>query len=384
MQTLLLIAFMVGSQQLLDHQQSPNAHISRIAPYIMIGATSILILRELLEVLSIGTDYFLTVRNWYDVNCVILLIYTADYMNTIIEDPSLDIPPTIFCITGFVLVLNIIFYFRATFLPFATFVGGLVAILFKLMPFIIVSLLLLLAFVYSYWITNDLCPSFMDCLLLTVTTIFTFEFDGGNYAIELLFMLIILMVLLNVVIAIVCDAWGSSSDLSTQLFWKYRLETIYENWYTEQILTYTRVNISAKIVDTTMRRIDSLWNTSYGSKDASFWEQAPYNIVTKKEHYDEPYEYFNPEQTREINLVKSLHTDLYWAKKGKGGKLTGFEKFAIVFRWLTSCIFYSFLVILGLVTGGLFWPEKFRLSLLIWDLQEREEIDRPRDVCSHS
>lgn len=271
----------------------------------------------------------------------------------------LDISPgikTFFNITGFVLILNFILYCRATFLPFARFVGGVEMILKKLLPFIIVSLLLLLAFAYSFWIINhDKCTTLEECFSWTIGSIFNFELEDGDYvALLFLFMFIILMVLLNVVIAIVSDAWTISADQSTQFFWKFRLEKMFTLGYLD---TYNGQSFAG------LHIIDSIRYIPVGSSDVSFWKQAPYNSVTTKKHYDNPK--LNPKHEEMINTAKSLRSDLYWAKeeKGQGKELTWSETFYVFSRWVAVCFIYISLIVMGCATFGLCWPKRFRIAV---------------------
>ena len=279
--------------------------------------------------------------------------------------PTTEFDIFVFWFTGLVLVLNIIFFFRLTFLPFARFVGGVEMILKKLLPFIIVSVLLLLAFVYGFWINkNDECDTFRDCIFWALgnfisNSIESRELDDHpqGMVLEFFFMFAILIVLLNVVIAIVSDAWEASTDKSTQLFWKFRLEKIHWLGFVENLWSHSNCS------SINMCWVDNMW-TSFGSSDISFWEQAPYNLVTKKIHYDRPPSAFGKKMIEQINSVKSLHSDLYWAKSEKSGELTWIEKFVIVLKWLGTCVGYGALVVLGFITGGLLWPKKFRLAVL--------------------
>jgi len=280
---------------------------------------------------------------------------------------------TVCSLGAFLLIIKTILFFRAMFLTFARFVGGFLVILKKLMPFLIVSLLLVIAFIYCFMVTrNPNCivngtPDFPSCAIWTVGILFEFQFgvEGSNRIVGAFFTLIILIVLLNVVIAIVSDAWNThtASDLSTQLFWKYRLEmmTLLNGFADLDQKLECQRRLKGRMA---LPNGDFLWHASFGSNSRTFWTDPPYNLVTEKKKYDKPHEYFKAEVADQINMAKSLNADLYWSNREKGESLTGAEKFRIICVWLITVTLYYFLVILGFFLFGLPWPEKFRRALL--------------------
>jgi len=352
-----LVFLVIGSRQLVD---------SALPPVLLIIASTVFVLREFLEMASFGTDYVLNARNFIDLSCIgFLCAIAAEMLQKNV------IPVYVYSVAGFLLIVKSILYFRATFITFARFVGGFLVILKKLMPFIIVSLLLVLAFAYMFFVTeNQNCDVILSCFIWTLGGVFEFEFsalkgEGAlNIIIGTLFTFIILIVLLNVVIAIVSDAWYSTtSDLSTQLFWKYRLEMMtLLNGLADLDRKVKCLSIYKECI--ALPNGDFLWHASLGSNCRTFWTHKPYNIVIEKKQYDEPHEYFSTEVADQINMAKSLSADLYWFKKEKGESLTRAEKFCIIYRWLVSVVLYSFLVILGFIIFGITWPTKFRRAVL--------------------
>ena len=215
--------------------------------------------------------------------------------------------------------------------------------------------------------------------------IFEYERLDKQKGLEFLFMIVILMILLNVVIAVVSDAWELSREGAYRYFWKFRLEKIHAMGYAEDKLNRL---CSSKTISKrsdiffNLGYFESTWHTSYGKSDVTFWKKSPYCIVTKKEHYDSPHEHFSPELAEKINMVKSLHSDLYWAEKKKAednhkdDKLTEFEKFGVFLKWLATCVMYAFLILFGFCFFGMTWPRKFRLALLNLNIsEERKEGD---------
>ena len=178
----------------------------------------------------------------------------------------------------FFVFLAPVFYFRSTLLTCARFVGGVKTILIELAPFIIVSALLLLGFIYSFWIYDDVvkCQEGLNtCTKWLLGRIFEYNLDSTSNAIALEFSFMI-SILLNVVIAIVSEAWQKSREGANLYFWKFRLEKIYAMGYADmQLMKFfssSRMIHSSSFLNT-LARIDSMWNISYGKDDLSFWEK---------------------------------------------------------------------------------------------------------------
>jgi hypothetical protein len=143
--------------------------------------------------------------------------------------PDPDIKRTLLTMAGALLIAQFTFFLRSTFLPFARFVGGLTTIFATLIPFFIVSALLLLAFAYGFFIQgdNDACPNITECYAWTLGGFFSGS-DETNTVLDVLFGVIAIVVLLNVVIAIVSEAWETAQERALNLFWKFRLEFLSE------------------------------------------------------------------------------------------------------------------------------------------------------------
>lgn len=122
-------------------------------------------------------------------------------------------------------------------------------------------------------------------------------------------------------------------------------------------------------------KIDSIPNVVIDSKVA--WSKDEYSSVTSKEQYDLPELWFDKKFALKVKETRSLKSDLYWAKvegkrlndeMGKTGiygygtraslRLEATAKFA------TRCLVYILLIILGVFTGGWFWPANFRKGVL--------------------
>jgi len=252
-------------------------------------------------------------------------------------------------------------FLRSIFLPFAKFVSGLLSIMSELIPFLIVSILLLIAFAYSFWVSKiEDCETIYMCISWLATSVFAYVPSEKAGWLVTIFGIMVIIVLLNVVIAIVGQAWNLAAIKSTKLFWKYRLRKIAELKYTDKFqgahfqLSNTRL----------MRYIDSMENVSYRN-DISWTTQ--YHYVDMKDQYDRPAQYFGTNEANNITRSKSLQADLYWSEinaKSLGAKFTYFKKICIFFKWCCACTFYAVLIIMGILTGGFFFPSSFRSGVL--------------------
>jgi|AntRauTorckE5430_2_1112549.scaffolds.fasta_scaffold45336_1 hypothetical protein len=97
-------------------------------------------------------------------------------------NPNPDINRRLLTVSGALLVGQFTFFLRSTFLPFARFVGGLTMIFATLVPFFIVSSLLLLAFAYGFFIqgSNDACVNINACYAWTLQGFFSGSDDTDD------------------------------------------------------------------------------------------------------------------------------------------------------------------------------------------------------------
>ena len=67
---------------------------------------------------------------------------------------------------------------------------------------------------------------FWGCIQINFQS--TFNYDPGlyTYSLDILFGLLIVIILLNVVVAIVGEAWDDAATQSLMFFWKYRVDKI--------------------------------------------------------------------------------------------------------------------------------------------------------------
>lgn len=114
----------------------------------------------------------------------------------------------------------------------------------SLVPFLVVSAIALFTFAYIFYVeTKDsdaypydpaphISPNPYDTLLESFKVVFASFAPGpmgdNEYLLDYFFGIFIIIVLLNVVIAVVSEAWEDASEEADGAFWKYRLDLILE------------------------------------------------------------------------------------------------------------------------------------------------------------
>jgi len=295
-----------------------------------------------------------------------------------ISDPELELKSHTLVVTGFLLLVVALLFLRSTLLPFAKFVGGVILIMWELIPFLIVLFFGLFTFAYSFYVERDrMCDTLPKCFSLTFANFLDYASEENEIVsvIGIIFGILIVIVLLNVVIAIVGEAWSTAVKQSTKLFWKYRVGKISELKYTEKF-NWLHIRLSNTRL---MRYIDNIENVSYAN-DIS-WAKAPYHNVTKKDQYDNPSEYFSSDIATQIIKSKSLQNDLYWAKMNAryhGVGFTNYNRINLILKWLGKCALYALLIIMGILTCGIFFPTNFRHGLL--SVGSNKTVDNPEDT----
>jgi len=352
------VSFWIGSIQLR------NGTLHRTWPSLLVFSALLFLSREILQVLSVGADYIRDVYSYIEILSIIFSLVTAITMLDKIDDPEPKLDTNVLSITAFLLTLVTIFFLRSSFLPFAKLLSGVIWITWELIPFLIVLFFVIFSFVYSFYVIGEkYCDTISACYSMVFTNFLNYagRINEGVSLIRIIFGVMMVIVLLNVVIAIVSEAWSTAGKQSTKLFWKYRVEKIAELKYTDKF-----VGGHTRLSDTRlMRYIDNIGTISYAN-DIS-WSKAPYHFVTKKDQYDKPSEYFSSDIATEIIKVKSLQNDLYWAKmnaKYHDVRFTYSDRIALILKWLGKCILYVLFIIMGIFTCGFFFPRNFRHGVL--------------------
>jgi len=214
---------------------------------------------------------------------------------------------------------------------------------------------------------DNSCVSIGECSEETIKLIFDFS-PATIGPLEVSFAFTIIIVQLNVVIAIVSEAWDRATIASTVVFWKYRLEKISHLHFAYKMPKYLVIYFAKFTIFPypwiyMLEKIDGIRNISY--RKNIIWARAPFHVMTEKDHYDNPHKYFDPVQVISILDAHSLQGDLYWAKIDADVDLSLSRRASILFKWLSCLVFYFALIILGIPTFGILWPLKFRSALLL-------------------
>ena len=214
-----LVCFLVGSEKLIAGERSI------IEPLILFFIAAFLGGRELILVKSQGTQYFTDGWNLLRVPSIALVASSAKHMMEEVGNPDPDPKKALLTTSGILIIIQLSFFLRATFLPFARFVGGFISIFSTLVPFFIIANLLLLTFAYGFFIQGNepKCSDILNCYVWTLNAFFSGSEETDDW-LDIAFGFIAIVVLLNVVIAIVSESWSSVEHRAIQIFWRFRLE----------------------------------------------------------------------------------------------------------------------------------------------------------------
>ena len=217
-----LFFFILGSERMM------NGEGTILEPTMIRICNAIFLFRHVIHIKSRTFQFFAGIWNWASLAAMVMLGLSARHMETEIGNDEPALKKELLIVTGALMVVQMTFFLRATFLPFARFVGGLITIFSTLVPFFIVASLMLLAFAYGFMIQDDICnQNLWECYTFTLQGFFS-GFDDTDDILDVLFGFIAIIVLLNVVIAIVSDTWQSADQKAISLFWKFRLEFLGE------------------------------------------------------------------------------------------------------------------------------------------------------------
>ncbi|GFH48555.1 hypothetical protein CTEN210_05031 [Chaetoceros tenuissimus] len=392
---------------------------SRFLFAVLITCLAAFGVRELVQLKSQGWHYIKDIWNipeYLSIGFLIISLTHVDYFIENLSKPGYSLdqidwtlpgdPWTNLAITGMFLIVTFIFYLRSAFLPFANFVGGLISILSTLIPFFIVGALLLLAFTIAYRISLngssdegarlleeddsievDCSGGFYFCFLWTLQSFFNGSDETNNFQ-DVIFGIVAIVILLNVVIAIVGDAWESATEKASTLYWSYRVGYILQ----------TRISgVFKKKLERTFKGIGSLANLidkmpNIKIQDDIVWSKGFYTRVASSEHYFCPELYFINDEITQVENARSLQADIHWAgrqaaeefrKDKKGASETAIQLAALknigvhIFLFLLRFILYAILIALGIFTFGFFWPRNLRKGILTLGIEQTKTRPEP-------
>jgi len=386
---LLVYSFRVSTTHYLK-VDDPDVPLSL---FILLGTLIYMTVRELGQFYVSGIYWFTSIWNYFDILTVICGFCTVYRMlNNNIKGDFGDLVVG----TTALVFLNALFFLRSTFLGFSVFISGMSKIIWDLIPFLGVTLLLLMAFGEMYmaenW-ANGRCGnddgneatfcSFGESMIST----FDFFLGGipiSEYSdsrmmtiISIFYGFLVTIVLMNVLIAIVSASWAGVHQQGKEVYWEYRLVFLSEVKSYEKYLCLGRDGYSCsdrlmKMLDKCLDKIcQCFWLREYWGKFDSIIDR-----VTSKEYgglsWQFRYDYGNAE-SRTIRVYMVAKTCMLLA------------------------IFYSVLLfwfIAGILTIGVFWPVSIRRfifgQLIIEDKTELEDISEQikkvvkgvKDICN--
>jgi len=380
---LAIFGLFTGTEQLLkDSVQSSKVGLIVICIIFFCVRETVQIRSQTIE------KYLLDAWSYLEILSIILLTLSANHMLEKQKDNE-TVPKTyLLLFSGDVLILQFIFFLRTTFLPFARFVGGLILIIQMLIPFFLISMLVLLIFVHSSRMHGE-CVD--DCVIYVLSAALSGDEiplnDTPSIIVHFAFGVIVLIILLNVVIAIVAEAWESASEQTSKNYWLYRLNKISEvrslgEWGLTRILYWLDlIGWIDKIPD--VRVEDNVpWHV-----------EEPFTKVKDKSMYDRPHDYFPPCDADKIQEAHSLQGALYWARRGYkelkekdsskeqvGDKIQATRLWMqatwVCVKWVFSLFVYLILIGLGFATAGMSWPKNFRMWVLSVGVEEDSSNDK--------
>jgi hypothetical protein len=376
-----LVAFMIASENLMKASDRGIPFSSDTSMTVMLACIFVHTFREMIRFLSRRSYYMFDFWSYFELLSLGFLILCNIEFRNQIDSVNPSVREDILIPTGVILIINSAFYLRTAFAPFARFVAGLIIIFATLIPFFVVSFLIILAFAYGFRVMGDRdeCDGLGRCFYVVMGAFFSGA-DGVSDTLDILFGIVVIVILLNVLIAVVEQSWGKATDKTLNF---YRLEFLVESRFFDYV--------EKKLLDegpfSFVRRIEK-WidNASDLSiKDDVRWSDDPYNIVVRKEQYMKPYDHFNKDIAERIHSARSTQASLYWVKNHVKYELPGHEsRFQYVFKLYVSrlgvlVIFARDLIInvclfvLGLLSCGWFWPKYFRKKLLSVGIQINDD-----------
>ncbi len=198
--------------------------------------------------------------------------------------------------------------------------------------------------------------NFGTCLLFVANSFFGGPDETLGW-LDVFFGIMVVVILLNVVIAIVSNAWRDAKGLAATIFWKSRVNFLIEtaSFYNSKSFLFLDWIDGLKFVPI--------------SNQTNWYKEEPYKSVTKKEHHDNPRDYFVEEEAEKIEQARSLESTLNWIRVvGKKDSelmlLTENKLLGATIKWAIENAIYVIFIILGFPTLGILWPMDFRERIM--------------------
>lgn len=112
----------------------------------------------------------------------------------------------------------------------------------------------------------------------------------------------------------------------------------------------------------------------------SWTRDSPYNQVTEIDQYYRPFDYFHPSIAKVIKQAHSPRAEVYWISQKKEGFARRKSLIVAGMKWMLYGMTYFLLILLGVITGGFFWPTGFRRFILSYGYKSVETEDGNMDT----
>ncbi len=357
------------------------------------------IFKELCELVNNKARYFVKKLKIVDLTRVVVMIMAVNVVSRHLrqqdEDKGQQDGGRIYFLmfSGIFLGIDIILSLRSTFLPFAKFSGGLFVITKALVPFLVVSMIFIICFTFAYRVNSkhenlvdkdlgdvqEACKaSFKDCLFAVLNSFFKAGSEDLTQELDILFGFIVILILLTIVIAIVSDAWNSVESKAALYYWDSRIRFLVD--INTSLWNFNSKNRFSSVSNAITNLANKIDDYGYGNmfnrdKSKSSWSKdAPYNLVSDIDQYYEPHEYFHKDDADKILAAHSLRSEYHWICHCRIGIEQKLSLIGATIRWFFHFGGYAVLVILGVVTGGFFWPVEFRRYILSYGYESDEDV----------
>lgn len=267
-----------------------------------------------------------------------------------------------------------------------------------LVPFVVVSFLLVFAFSFAFYINGfdgEKCALIDDdaeddpstpgfCTIgHSMRTTMSYFYSGPEpttlWWLDQLFGIIITVVLLNVLIAVVSDAWADNKIQSNRAYWGYRIMFLREIEFMNNLFPKTWQRHQGE-QQRHRRLLD--WIDEIGDMrvlDTVHWSTYPYcaHIKSAQDYYKfarcPDKRKAEGELKQKLASCGSLERDYYWACRHVGSREVKVEDpnggptitFEMKTKWQIAkeCFLYFALMPLGFFTFGILWPRRFRQAV---------------------
>lgn len=222
-----------------------------------------------------------------------------------------------------------------------------------------VTAILLLAFAYAFLILGRVAENVNGRRGETIIDAYMFTLEGffngpqqTKEIIDILFGIVAVIILLNVVIAIVSNAWDTAVSNVGTVFWEFRLmylahsETIFHP--VEQLLLK---HLGADGKSSFLRWIDNQKDIKF--RDDVVWTEPPFFHIGNIHHYLHPEELFTAEDAEKLKSLHSFEGEMFWTVRECKSRLSRVKAMYLVsIKWFWNATVYAFLIALGIPCLG--------------------------------